>query len=648
MKYLMLLATVLVLCLPSLARAATLNVPSSAYPTIQSAVNAASNGDTVLLADGTYTGDGNRDIDFGGKNLTVTSQHGATSTIINCGGYASTDGSGNHRGFYLHSGETSAVISRLTVRNGYEGSVAQGVFGGLGGGVAVVYGSSGTLTDCMVTTSKAFNDGSGVFNSGTVTLSRCTLTGNSASFTRSVGGGAGFSNTGTAVMTNCTVSGNFSDGGSIENANDLTMTNCVVTDNIGQTTGGGIYNAGKLLTMTNCTVSGNISQEGRGGGIYSFEPLTLTNDIIFGDTGSEIDTAGGPPPVVSFCDIQGGYAGTGNINADPLFVSATDFHLQPGSPCLEAGTASGASTMTIDGKARPNPPSIGAYEMTPITHVLWTNTSGAASIWNYDADNGSFAQNTYGPYPGWAAKTIAENGLDGLIRVLWDSANGQASLWSLDNTTSVFSQFSYGPYAGWTANALSVSSDGTNRLLWNNSNGRASLWNQESDFGSFTPTTVGPYPGWTAHAIAADPSGSTQLLWDNADGRMTVGDAGMFGLPNPLGQTAFGPYPGWTANAISIGTDGTTHILWDNTNGTMSLWNYNTGNSTFTQNTYGPYPGWTATAITDGSDGKTVVLWDNVNGAASIWSLDNTTGVFSQNTFGPYPGWTAAAVSGGN
>ena len=72
---------VMAFCLPTLAQAATLTVPAQ-YTTIRAAINAAQNGDTVLVAAGTYSGPGNRDIDFSGKSLVVTSQAGPSSTII--------------------------------------------------------------------------------------------------------------------------------------------------------------------------------------------------------------------------------------------------------------------------------------------------------------------------------------------------------------------------------------------------------------------------------------------------------------------------------------------------------------------------------------------------------------------------------------
>ena len=276
--------------------------------------------------------------------------------------------------------------------------------------------------------------------------------------------------------------------------------------------------------------------------------------------------------------------------------------------------------------------------------VLWDNANGAASIWDYNAEHGTFTFQDYGPYPGWTAKAIAQGGTDGLTRVLWAKTDGTASLWELNNTAGTFTQNTYGPYPGWTAAAVNVSPSNINNLLWNNSDGRSSLWSQNpDDFGSFQQSTFGPYAGWTAQAIADSPYNQPLVLEDNADGRMSLAFANS--TLDLLNQNAFGPYPGWSAAAVSAGA-GTTHILWNNTNGQMSMWNYDFFQNTFTQNTFGPYPNWSAKSVTDGSDGRTLVLWDNTGGAASIWNLDNTTGLFNQYTFGPYPGWTAVSVSG--
>ncbi len=88
----------------------TLHVPDN-YTTIQAAINAASNGDTVLVADGTYTGTGNKDLDFDGKAITVKSENGCGNCIIDC----EDDG----RGFYFHNSETnSAVVEGFTIKNG--------------------------------------------------------------------------------------------------------------------------------------------------------------------------------------------------------------------------------------------------------------------------------------------------------------------------------------------------------------------------------------------------------------------------------------------------------------------------------------------------------------------------------------------------
>ncbi len=85
------------------------------YATIQAAIDAAVNDDTVLVADGTYTGAGNRDLDFGGRAITVRSENGAVPCIIDIQGNAGDP----HRAFHFHSGETAAsVVEGFTIKKG--------------------------------------------------------------------------------------------------------------------------------------------------------------------------------------------------------------------------------------------------------------------------------------------------------------------------------------------------------------------------------------------------------------------------------------------------------------------------------------------------------------------------------------------------
>ena len=109
--------TVAVVCvtLSGTAVADIINVPGD-YRTIQTAINAAVNGDEVIVADGVYTGDGNRDINFAGKLITVRSENGPDNCIIDCEGTELE----NHRGFYFDGGETAdAVVDGFTITNGF-------------------------------------------------------------------------------------------------------------------------------------------------------------------------------------------------------------------------------------------------------------------------------------------------------------------------------------------------------------------------------------------------------------------------------------------------------------------------------------------------------------------------------------------------
>jgi hypothetical protein len=114
---------------------------------------------------------------------------------------------------------------------------------------------------------------SGIRNSGTLTLTDSTVSGNFDS---------GITNLGTLMLTDSTVSGNSGVYGGIYNDGTLTLTHSIVSGNTASVDGGGIQNFG-TLTLTNSTVSGNTSYFG-GGGIRNSGTLTLTNSTVSGNT----------------------------------------------------------------------------------------------------------------------------------------------------------------------------------------------------------------------------------------------------------------------------------------------------------------------------------------------------------------------------
>ncbi len=156
------------------------------------------------------------------------------------------------------------------------------------------------------------------------------------------------------VVSNCTFSANdATDGGGMYNNNSSpTVTNCTFSAN-DATDGGGMYNNNSSPTVTNCTFSGNPITN-HGGGMYneSNSNPTVTNCILW-DGGDEIyDDASAP--VVSYCDIQGGFVlGSNIIDTDPMFVGGGDYHLQLGSPCIDVGNDSAPSIPSTDFEGDP-------------------------------------------------------------------------------------------------------------------------------------------------------------------------------------------------------------------------------------------------------------------------------------------------------
>jgi parallel beta-helix repeat protein/predicted outer membrane repeat protein len=349
---------VILLAPVSVAAAGTINVPGDST-TIQAGINGASDGDTVLVADGTYTGTGNRDIDFLGKAIVVKSQNGPASTVIDCQG----DSVNYHRGFYFQNSEDStSVLMGFTITNGW--------YSMNGGGIYCYY-SSPTIVDNIITGNTANVDGGGIsclwaspiILNNTITYNTArnyygggilcryysspvilgnTITDNSAE----CGGGIGvWSYYSSPVIESNTISNNTAiyGGGIWSSDGSPTIEGNVITGNTASTYGGGIYATNYSYLSVNCnTIADNTTSDG--GGIYlvGYSSAIVNSCIVWGDTvtaGNEISLDYTCSIGVSYSDIDGGWSGYGNIDQDPMFVnpSSGNYDISAGSPCIDGG-----------------------------------------------------------------------------------------------------------------------------------------------------------------------------------------------------------------------------------------------------------------------------------------------------------------------
>ncbi|MBU0640064.1 MAG: hypothetical protein KKB50_14460, partial [Planctomycetes bacterium] len=290
---------------------------SSTHPfdAIQEAIPLAIPGDVILVADGVYTGVGNTEIDFAGRPVLLCSAGGPSACTI--------DGQGAARAFIMQSGETPETrVEGFTIVNGYADIV---------GGAIYCEDSNPTVADCYIINCTAPFGGALRCLGGSPTLLRCTIAGNSSA----------------------------DDGGALNcYMGSLTVSDCVLHNNWTDDDGGAICCNSGQLTIRNSTFSRNGAGQ-MGGAVFcgADTDAVITNCILGEDTaavGAEIALSGGidiPTLTVAYSDVQDGEYGvyiqgggvlnwgTGNIVADPLFFDPDngDFHLAPGSACIDAG-----------------------------------------------------------------------------------------------------------------------------------------------------------------------------------------------------------------------------------------------------------------------------------------------------------------------
>jgi hypothetical protein len=307
---------------------------------IQAAINSAVNGDQIEVAQGTYY----EAIDFKGKAVRLYSSGGPSSTRIN--------GTGYYHVVKCVSGEGPSTIIEVFIITG--GNAIGASYPDNCGGGMFNDKSSPTVTNCTFGGNSANTSGGGMFNyNSSPTVINCTFLYNSA-----VLRGGGMYNYGSPSVNDCIFGNNSSDsGGGMYNYNSANMTNCAFINNTAVSRGGGMFNYQGSQTVTNCTFSGN-SANISGGGIYIYGNSVVTNCIIWGNTPNEINYFS-RSPTVTYSDIQGGWGGTGNINADPCFVDAAadNLRLKPDSPCIDAANGAALlplpwSAFDLDGNAR--------------------------------------------------------------------------------------------------------------------------------------------------------------------------------------------------------------------------------------------------------------------------------------------------------
>ena len=254
---------------------------SDPFKCIQGAINAAANGDTIIVRNGIYTGPNNRNLNFAGKAITLQSENGPDNCIIN----PQQQG----RGFVFLSGENSNTI--------VDGSTVTGGVSSIGGGILCLT-SSPTIQNCKIIGNMAAQFGGGMFNF----------------------------NGAAPIVKNCVFKNNisFQLAGAICNfGSGSKFINCSISANMAAQMVGGMLNLQSNMSVTNSIFWGNadstgINQNSQILSISSIAPFTYScvQDSNPGDVTI--------------------YPGTGNIDDNPIFSDAV-LHLFSASPCIDTG-----------------------------------------------------------------------------------------------------------------------------------------------------------------------------------------------------------------------------------------------------------------------------------------------------------------------
>ncbi len=344
MKHATLVVVALLVLSAGTSRSTIRNVPGT-YATIQAGINASVNGDTVLVAPGTYP----ENIVFRGKRIIVSSWFALSldpayiqTTIINGSTPASSDSGSCVR--IVNGEDSTAVLHGFTLTGGH------GTWWNDEHGPGNHYWEGGGVLIALSSPTIRFN----IIRNNNVNVTGGVSTG---------GGGIRLGDGSPRIYNNIIMNNaGMYGGGIVSNFASPVIRNNIVAYNVvsqaipGLQTygGGGLWFNGNVagnriennvIVGNSATGSGGSGAGGKGGGMIAVFGATINtrNNIVWGNTqttGGQVGTVSGTA-LVSYSDVQDGFAGTGNISLPPLFAD-TSFYLQPGSPCIDAGDMSAA------------------------------------------------------------------------------------------------------------------------------------------------------------------------------------------------------------------------------------------------------------------------------------------------------------------
>jgi len=284
--------------------------------------------------------------DYGAGIACFVSAPVIDSCIIS-GNAASTRGGG------IHCFNSSPEITGSSI---YENAA-----GNIGGGIDLYRYSSPIISDCQIYDNEATEDGSfggGVYSfESSPVITGCSIHLNSA---LNYGGGMVFQRFSDAIIANSYIldnsTSNSGGGIAILTESATIISNCVFSGNSTWSSGhgGGVLSAFSSPSLLHCVFYDNFSGEGTAFACMGGSDMIVQNCISRAGGEEAIHDDGTGLLEITYSDIEGGWTGEGNIDADPLFADpeSRDFHISYDSPCINVGTDAGVY-VDIDGETRP-------------------------------------------------------------------------------------------------------------------------------------------------------------------------------------------------------------------------------------------------------------------------------------------------------